>query len=145
MYVYIHYIHPIHPIYTYIGLNVCIYVHIGYIHTFRSMYVDIGSIIYIRYIHMFRSHTVIQREIYICICIDLNRTQSYRERDVFISILTPIPVYVCIVIMLSDMGWLRLVGCLKIYISLQNIGLFCRSLLQKRPIFLSILLIVATT
>ena len=42
------------------------------------------------------------------------------------------------------MGWLRCVGCLKIYVSLQNIGLFCRSLLQKRPIFLSILLIVAT-
>ena len=44
----------------------------------------------------------------------------------------------------SHMGWLRWVGCLKIYVSLQNIGLFCRSLLQKRPIFLSILLIVAT-
>ena len=44
----------------------------------------------------------------------------------------------------SNMGWLRWVGCLKIYVSLQNIGLFCRSLLQKRPIFLSILLIVAT-
>ena len=44
----------------------------------------------------------------------------------------------------STMGWLRLVGCLKIYVSLQNIGLFCRSLLQKRPIFLSILLIIAT-
>ena len=42
------------------------------------------------------------------------------------------------------MGWLRWVGCLKIYVSLQNIGLFCRSLLQKWPIFLSILLIVAT-
>ena len=39
---------------------------------------------------------------------------------------------------------LRLVGCLKIYVSLQNIGLFCRALLQKRPICLSILLIVAT-
>ena len=44
----------------------------------------------------------------------------------------------------APMGWLRLVGCLRIYVSLQNIGLFCRSLLQKRPIFLSILLIVAT-
>jgi len=41
------------------------------------------------------------------------------------------------------MGWLRLVGCLKIQVSLQNTGLFCRALLQKRPI-LSILLIVAT-
>jgi len=41
----------------------------------------------------------------------------------------------------SDMGWLRWVGCLKIQVSLQNTGLFCRALLQKRPIFLSILLI----
>ena len=31
-----------------------------------------------------------------------------------------------------------------IQVSLQNTGLFCRALLQKRPIFLSILLIVAT-
>ena len=42
------------------------------------------------------------------------------------------------------MGWLRWVGCLKIQVSLENTGLFCRALLQKRPIFLSILLIVAT-
>jgi len=42
------------------------------------------------------------------------------------------------------MGWLRWVGCFKIQVSLQNTGLFCRALLQKRPIFLSILLIVAT-
>ena len=42
------------------------------------------------------------------------------------------------------MGWLRLVGCLKIYVSLQNIGLFCRALLQKRPIFLRSQIIVAT-
>ena len=42
------------------------------------------------------------------------------------------------------MGWLRWVGYLKIHVSLQNIGLFCRALLQKRPIFLRILLIVAT-
>jgi len=42
------------------------------------------------------------------------------------------------------MGWLRLVGCFKIQVSFQNTGLFCRALLQKRPIFLSILLIVAT-
>ena len=43
-----------------------------------------------------------------------------------------------------DMGWLRWVGCLKIQVSLQNTILFCRALLQKRPIFLSTLLIVAT-
>jgi len=42
------------------------------------------------------------------------------------------------------MGWLRLVGSLKLYVSLKNIGLFCRALLQKRPIILRSLLIVAT-
>ena len=34
----------------------------------------------------------------------------------------------------ARMGWQRLVGSLKIWVSLQNIGLFCRALLQKRPI-----------
>jgi len=28
------------------------------------------------------------------------------------------------------MGWLRLIGCFKICVSLQNIGLFCRALLH---------------
>jgi len=42
------------------------------------------------------------------------------------------------------MGWLRLVGSLKVYVSLEDIGLFCRALLQKRPILLRSLLIVAT-
>jgi len=43
-----------------------------------------------------------------------------------------------------NMGWLRLLGSLKSYVSLKNIGLFCRALLQKRPIILGSLLIVAT-
>ena len=38
------------------------------------------------------------------------------------------------------MGWLRLVGSLKLYVSLQNIGLFYRALLQKRPVILKSLL-----
>jgi len=38
------------------------------------------------------------------------------------------------------MGWLRLVGSLKLYVSLENIGLFYRALLQKRPIILRSLL-----
>jgi len=42
------------------------------------------------------------------------------------------------------MGWLRLVISLKLYVSLENISLFCRALLQKRPIILRSLLIVAT-
>jgi len=42
------------------------------------------------------------------------------------------------------MEWLRLVGSLKLHVSLKIIGLFCRALLQKRPIILRSLLIVAT-
>ena len=42
------------------------------------------------------------------------------------------------------MGWLRLVGSLKLQVSLENIGLFYRALLQKRPIILRSLLIIAT-
>jgi len=38
---------------------------------------------------------------------------------------------------------LRLVGSLKLYVSVENIGLFCRALLQRRPVFLRSLLIVA--
>ena len=33
----------------------------------------------------------------------------------------------------SDMGWLRLVGSLKLYVSFAKYRLFYRALLQKRP------------
>jgi len=42
------------------------------------------------------------------------------------------------------MGWLRLVGSLNLHVPLGNIGLFCRALLQKRPVFLRSLILVAT-
>jgi len=42
------------------------------------------------------------------------------------------------------MGWLRLVGSLKIYVSFAEYSLFYRALLQKRPIILRSLLIVVT-
>jgi len=41
-------------------------------------------------------------------------------------------------------GWLRLVGSLKLYVSFAEYRLFYRALLQKRPIVLRSLLIVAT-
>jgi len=44
----------------------------------------------------------------------------------------------------SSMGWLWLVGSLKIWISSAEYSLFYRALLQKRPVFLGSLLIVAT-
>jgi len=42
------------------------------------------------------------------------------------------------------MRWLRLVGSLKSYVSSAEYSLFYRALLQKRPIILRSLLIVAT-
>jgi len=44
----------------------------------------------------------------------------------------------------TGMGWLRLVGSFKLYVSFAEYRLFYRDLLQKRPIFLWSLLIVAT-
>ena len=43
------------------------------------------------------------------------------------------------------MGWLRLVGSLKVQVSFAEYRLFYRALLQKRPTFLGSLLIVATS
>ena len=42
------------------------------------------------------------------------------------------------------MGWLRSVGSIKLHVSFAEYPLFCRALLQKRPIILSILLTKAT-
>jgi len=44
----------------------------------------------------------------------------------------------------SPMGWLRLVGSLKLQVSFAEYRLFYRALLQKRPVILRSLLIVAT-
>jgi len=44
----------------------------------------------------------------------------------------------------TDMGWLRLVGSLKLQVSFAEYRLFYRALLQKRPVILRSLLIVAT-
>jgi len=44
----------------------------------------------------------------------------------------------------TDMGWLRFVGSLKLQVSFAEDSLFYRALLQKRPIILRKLPIVAT-
>jgi len=46
--------------------------------------------------------------------------------------------------MCTSMGWLRLVGSLDLKVSFAECHLFYRALLQKRPIILRSLLIVAT-
>ena len=49
-----------------------------------------------------------------------------------------------IYIAVSCKGWLRLVGALKLQVSIGKYSLFYRALLQKRPIILRRVLIVAT-
>jgi len=44
----------------------------------------------------------------------------------------------------AHMGWLRLVGSLKSQVSFAEYPLFYRALLQKRPIILRSLLVIAT-
>jgi len=47
-------------------------------------------------------------------------------------------------VFMCDVGWLWLVGSFKLYVSFAGFRLFYRALLQKRPILLRSLLIVAT-
>jgi len=47
--------------------------------------------------------------------------------------------------MMIGMGWLRLVGFLKLHVSFAEYHLFYRAILQKRPIILRSLSIVATS
>ena len=60
-------------------------------------------------------------------------------------------VYVCVCVLVlmtvcnsGAIGWLRLVGSLKLQVSFAEYCLFNRALLQKRPIVVRSLLIVAT-
>ena len=50
----------------------------------------------------------------------------------------------CTLILEADMGWLRSVGAIQLYVSFEEYSLFYRALLQKRTMFLGSLLIVAT-
>jgi len=52
--------------------------------------------------------------------------------------------YQACIYLLHDMGWLRLVGSLKLQVSFAEYRLFYRALLQKRPVIWRSLLIEAT-
>jgi len=63
----------------------------------------------------------------------------------YIDIYVYIDTYVHIqVLRKSPMGWLRLVDSLELQVSFAEYRLFYREILQKRPIILRSLLIVAT-
>jgi len=66
---------------------------------------------------------------------------SVKYRQIWIGRVTYQQLWMCHV---SHMGWLRWVGSLKSQVSFTEYRLFYRALLQKKPIILRSLLIVAT-
>jgi len=71
---------------------------------------------------------------YIYICLTRTNTHTY-----YIYVYTKTWIYTHL-----TMGWLRSVGSIKLQVCFAQYCLFYRSILQKRPIILSILLTVAT-
>jgi len=75
---------------------------------------------------------------YVCVCVCACACVCVRE-SIYQS--------AALIDLLSDgaaMGWLRLVGSLKLQVSFAEYSLFYRALLQKRPVILRSLLIVST-
>ena len=138
--------HEYMSIYIYTHIHLCTYI---YIHTHTYIYTYTYTYIYIyAYIYIYRSKTEYSHIHTSCAYI---YTYIYTWTRIIYILFKSIYDWantqldqMHIVHLISSMGWLQLVGCLKVQVSLQNTGLFCRALLQKRPIFLSILLIVAT-
>jgi len=76
--------------------------------------------------------------------------EQHRVDTVFFHVINPKHLRICIgyhapkEFLLHHMGWLRLVGSIKFQVSFAEYHLFDRALLQKRPVILRSLLIVAT-
>jgi len=87
-------------------------------------------------------------------CNTLHLQMTYEEQHrvdtMFFHAFNPKHLRICIgyhapkEFLLHHMGWLRLVGSLKLQVSFAEHHLFDRALLQKRPVILRSLLIVAT-
>jgi len=136
MYIYIHkhtHIHThIHSLtYTHTHTHTNTHTH-TYTHTHTHKHSRTNSHIYIqRYMYTY---------MYICICVfdHVNGPPSTSE-----WVLIQFRLGVSLVRM-THMGWLWLVGSLKILVSFAEYSLFCRALLPKRPMFLGSLLKLAT-
>jgi len=98
-------------------------------------------------IYVQRANLICISNIYICTFIHIQYMYIYAHIHVCVCMRVCIcmHVYVCVHACTSIcMGWLRLVGSLKLQISFAEYGLFYRALLQKRPVILRSLLVDAT-
>ena len=82
-------------------------------------------------------------------CNSLQHTIAHYNTDFFhhdrySGVLMGMRVCVCMYVCVCTYGVATVSWLLKLYVSLENIGLFCRALLQKRPIVLRSLLMVAS-
>jgi len=69
----------------------------------------------------------------------LLRNMTYRDKGSY-----DWPIYYRMARLKTFMGWLRLVGSLKLQVTFGEYHLFYRALLQKRPVILRSLQVVAT-
>jgi len=133
MYVYIY-----AYIYTY---YICIYVHKCKICTYTYMYIYIYVYIYIYmykyiYIYIHIEKSLVPWLIFFPWLVLSVRTQLLKQMKKINT-----HTHTC---RYFNMGWLRLVGSLKSWVSFTEYSLFYRALLQKRPIILRSLLDVLT-
>jgi len=124
------YIYTYIYIYSYIHIYIynCINIHI-YKYMYICIYTRTHIYVYIcKYVLMLYIFTYIYTYIYMYKC------HAKLEEHILKFQLAP----------RLTMGWIRLVGSLKLYVSFAEYSLFCKALLQKRPIILRSLLIIAT-
>ena len=129
--------------YMYVCMHICLYIYIRI-----QMYVCAHSSYAIKYF----DPTYIQTSIH-------THTATHTHTNTYIHVCTCTRVYVCVCMFVlvvsicipvtsetktAHMGWLRSVGSLKLKVSFAEYSLFYRALLEKRPIILRSLLIVAT-
>jgi len=80
----------------------------------------------------------------VCVCVCMCMCVCACVMSDFVYVCVCVRVWVSGVVLsvfaFAAMGWLRLVGSIKLYASFAEYWLFCRALLQKRPIILSMLL-----
>jgi len=67
-----------------------------------------------------------------------------KKRPLHQTYICVIHMFICVNVTRASMGWLRLVASIKLQVSSTEYRLFYKSLLQKRPVILSILLTEAT-
>ena len=105
------------------GIRTCVCVRVQYIHIHMHMYAHVCT-------------TILCLRVHTCVCACTIHTHAHAHIHVHTLVYDNLES--------AGMGWLRLVGSFKLYVSFAEYRLLYRAVLQKRPIILRSLLIEAT-